>query len=294
MMDEHEKYSSLVAELAAAKKQIADILSEREAKCQRLLEEIADGVVMLINDKVYWINAAFSNISGYIREELMGNNVDCLFTSETRVEVNNGIRDCLAGKNILANRQITGQHKTGRELLMELTIRRIEFDNKTAVLLIIRDITERKQFMGELKKERDLIHSILKTANSLIFCIDTEARITIFNDELERFTGYKREEVIGKRWPDIFLPENFHSYKFKDFGEWVRQHPEDKYEGPLVTKSGQVKTILWTNSAILSPDSDEITAIAIGQDITDRKNMEDARKRKEVPPFDRFITSDYL
>ena len=281
MMDEHEKYSSLVAELAAAKKQIADILSEREAKCQRLLEEIADGVVMLINDKVYWINAAFSNISGYIREELMGNNVDCLFTSETRVEVNNGIRDCLAGKNILANRQITGQHKTGRELLMELTIRRIEFDNKTAVLLIIRDITERKQFMGELKKERDLIHSILKTANSLIFCIDTEARITIFNDELERFTGYKREEVIGKRWPDIFLPENFHSYKFKDFGEWVRQHPEDKYEGPLVTKSGQVKTILWTNSAILSPDSDEITAIAIGQDITDRKNMEDALRESE-------------
>jgi PAS domain S-box-containing protein len=142
-------------------------------------------------------------------------------------------------------------------------------------------IAEQVQKIEELKKERDLIQSILKTSNNLIFCMDKDARITVFNDKLESFTGYKREEVIGKRWPDIFLPENFHAFKFINFGEWVRQHPADTYEGPLKIKSGEIKTILWTNSAIISPDSDEITAIAIGQDVTVRKQAEESLKKSE-------------
>ncbi len=134
---------------------------------------------------------------------------------------------------------------------------------------------------NNIKAERDLLSSVLRTANSLIVCLDNDARIMIFNDECERVTGYKREEVIGKSWPGLFLPENFHSHKFGNFGDWVRQHPADSYEGPLKTKSGLIKTILWTNSAMFSADSDEFTAIAIGQDITERKNMEDALRESE-------------
>jgi len=142
-------------------------------------------------------------------------------------------------------------------------------------------IAEHEQLLRELIQERNLVHSILKTSNNLIFCMDKEARITVFNDSLERFTGYKRDEVLGKRWPDIFLPEKFHSFKFEDFGEWVRQHPADTYEGPLTIRSGEIKTILWTNSAIISPDSDEITAIAIGQDVTERKKAEESLRKSE-------------
>ncbi len=281
MIDEYKKYNLLVAELTSAKKQIADILSESEEKCKRILEEIADGVVVLIENSIYWTNTAFSHIYGYSREELPGKCIDFLFNPEKRLYINNRIADCISGKEVPANHRTEARHKIGKQLLIDLTIRRLQFDGKIAALLVIKDLTEQKQVIDELKRERDLIHSILKTANSLIFCMDKNARITIFNDELERFTGYKREEVIGKRWPDLFLPENFHSYKFKDFGGWVRQHPSDTYEGPLKIRSGQVKTILWTNSAILSPDSGEITAIAIGQDITDRKNTEDALRESE-------------
>ncbi len=140
---------------------------------------------------------------------------------------------------------------------------------------------ERKQIEDELKRDRNLIRSLLETANSLIFCLDKDARITIFNDECERITGYKRDEVIGKSWPELFLPKDNPAHALENFGDWVRQHPEDSYEGPLITKSGRIKTILWTNSAMFLPDSDEITAIAIGQDITERKNTENALRESE-------------
>ncbi|PKK82086.1 MAG: hypothetical protein CVT49_15515 [candidate division Zixibacteria bacterium HGW-Zixibacteria-1] len=127
--------------------------------------------------------------------------------------------------------------------------------------------------------DRELIQTLLETSNSLIVCLDSRADIIIFNHECERVTGYKAEEVLGKNWPKIFLPDDHPSRTLKDFAAWVKQHPRDTYEGPLLTKSGEVRTILWSNSAIIHSDSDEITAIAVGQDITDRKRTEEELRK---------------
>jgi len=127
-----------------------------------------------------------------------------------------------------------------------------------------------------LKQERDFSQSILETANSLIICLDANAKIMVFNQECERVTGYRREEVLGKRWPELFLPPDHHHFKLKSFAKWVHAHPRDRYEGPIVTKSGEIRTILWSNTAILGSTEKEIVAIAIGHDITERKQAEKA------------------
>ncbi|MGB2768339.1 MAG: PAS domain S-box protein, partial [Candidatus Zixiibacteriota bacterium] len=132
-----------------------------------------------------------------------------------------------------------------------------------------------------LKQERDFSQSILETANSLIVCLDADAKITVFNQECERVTGYRSEEVTGKRWPELCLPPDHHHFKLKSFVKWVRAHPSDRYEGPIVTKSGEIRTILWSNTAILGPDENEIVAIAIGHDVTERKRAEEALKISE-------------
>jgi PAS domain S-box-containing protein len=127
-----------------------------------------------------------------------------------------------------------------------------------------------------LKMERDFSRSIVDTANSLIVCLDADARIKIFNDECELVTGYKREEVLGKRWPELFLPSEHRHPKLKSFVEWVKTHPKDQYEGPIKTKKGEIRTILWSNTAILGSGKSDLIAIAIGQDITERKKTEKA------------------
>ncbi len=127
-----------------------------------------------------------------------------------------------------------------------------------------------------LQRERDISRLILETANSLIVCLDADARITAFNQECERVTGYRREEVLGKRWPELFLPPDERHAKLKSFASWVRAHPRDQYEGPIVTKDGEVRTILWSNTSIPGSDKKEVLAIAIGQDITERKRAVEA------------------
>ncbi len=132
-----------------------------------------------------------------------------------------------------------------------------------------------------LKDERDFSQLILDTANSMIVCLDADAKITVFNRECERVTGYRREEVLGKRWPQLFLPPDERPDELKYFAKWVRAHPGDRYEGPVLTKSGEIRTILWSNTAILGPRERDVTAIAIGHDITERKRAEDALRASE-------------
>jgi PAS domain S-box-containing protein len=127
-----------------------------------------------------------------------------------------------------------------------------------------------------LQRERDISRLILETANSLIVCLDADARITAFNRECEQVTGYRRKEVLDKRWPELFLPPEERHAKLKSFGDWVRAHPRDQYEGRIVTKKGEIRTILWSNTSILGSDEKEVLAIAIGHDITERKRAEEA------------------
>lgn len=132
-----------------------------------------------------------------------------------------------------------------------------------------------------LKDERDFSQSILDTANSMIVCLDADARITAFNRECERVTGYRREEVLGERWPDLFLPPEARHDGLKSFARWVRLRPRDRYEGQIVTKRGETRTILWSNTAILGPQPREVTAIAIGHDVTERKETRNALEESE-------------
>jgi PAS domain S-box-containing protein len=145
----------------------------------------------------------------------------------------------------------------------------------------VEDVTEKKRAEQDLKRERDFSRSILQTANSLILCLDADGAITVFNDECEKVTGYRREEVLGKPWADLFLPPEKRHPGLKHFAEWVRAHPRDSYEGPVLTRSGEIRTILWSNSSIIGSKRTDVTAIAIGWDITEHKRAEQALRASE-------------
>jgi len=143
-----------------------------------------------------------------------------------------------------------------------------------SVIGVVHDVTELVQARDELRRERDFVRSLIDSANSLIICLDEDGRITEFNREIEEITGYRREEVLGRVWRDIFLPPDHYSHSLENFGNWVREHPRDSYEGPLIARGGEVRTIHWSTSAVFYPDSDDFIAFAVGRDITERKHGE--------------------
>lgn len=149
------------------------------------------------------------------------------------------------------------------------------------VLIEATDIDDRVKLTQKMIRERNFSESILQTANFLIVCLDENANIRTFNRESERVTGYSAAEVIGMNWPETFLPPEQHHPELRDFGRWVREHPYDTYEGPLLTKAGGTRTILWSNSSFTDEETGAIVAIAIGVDVTDRHRLQQQLRTAE-------------
>ena len=173
-------------------------------------------------------------------------------------------------------------HRNG-DLIPVLVHSRPIFDGKKPVGLrgVLINLTEHYKVRNQLERERNFTDSLLNTANSLIICLDRNENILVFNKECERFTGYSFEEVKGKNWQKLFIPKENRRRSDLTFARWIEKHPEDRYEGPLKIKSGEIKTILWSNTVFTPRDSDEIIALAIGHDITERKSAESALRESE-------------
>lgn len=259
-----------------------DALRSSEEKYRTLVESAEENIFTLDrNGKFLFLNNVSGRYLGGKPEELVGRSVQDFFPAEKAEHQIAMLKQVFDSGKAELDEFVTILHNRKYRFRTNLQPIRDAMNNVVAVLGIAMDITDIVKTQEELKSEREFVGSLLETANSLVVCLDNKACITVFNKECERVTGYKKEEVIGKSWPEIFLPPGHFYFQIEDFALWVRQHPEDKYEGPLVTKSGEIRTILWSNSAMFSPDSDQMRAIAVGHDITERKKAEQALRESE-------------
>lgn len=74
----------------------------------------------------------------------------------------------------------------------------VEKEDITGFSLIARDITERKLMEDEIKKSKEILHSITYMANDAIISIDSDFNIIQWNRAAERMYQYSESEMLGK------------------------------------------------------------------------------------------------
>ncbi|MEJ2110556.1 MAG: EAL domain-containing protein [Acidobacteriota bacterium] len=143
------------------------------------------------------------------------------------------------------------------------------------VLTIVRDITEQKESARALEREKDFIATILDTSSALVVVRDRLGRIIRFNKTCEKATGFRSEEVEKKfLWDFLLRPKDVILEK-SAFQELLAGKQSNKYEAPLITKSGGKRLIVWSNSALHGRDNSIEYVISTGLDITERHQAEE-------------------
>ncbi|MDH4032646.1 MAG: PAS domain S-box protein, partial [candidate division Zixibacteria bacterium] len=258
-------------------------LVESEERYRSLVESASEAIFSLDRQGEFlFMNSIAAERLGGMPSDFIGKKMWDLFPKEQADSQMASILEVLdTGEGLVKETEVQllgklHRYITGIEPVKDTTGRVV------AATAFARDISELALTRRQLETEKDFVRSLLDTANSLIVCLDNEARITVFNKGCEEVTGYSRAEVLGLRWPETFLPDESHHDGLDDFVNWVKEHPQDTYEGPLRTKSGEIRTILWSNSAMFNGAADEFVAIAVGQDITDKKQAQEALKESEL------------
>jgi len=116
---------------------------------------------------------------------------------------------------------------------------------------------------------------LFKTARCIILYLDADARIVNFNPYMEVICGYRIDDVKGKNWFDVFIPEVEKDRITSVFNESRSGLNTDGTISQIITADGSLRTVIWSNTRQLDQNGNVSDLLCCGQDITDRQISQD-------------------
>lgn len=145
------------------------------------------------------------------------------------------------------------------------------------------DIDQQKKAVDEIKRQFDLNKLYLQTAGVMMVALDVEGRITLINPRGSDILEYQPQELVGKNWFDTCLPKHNVEEVRNVFGKLMTEQAESVqyYENTVVTKSGKERMLAFHNTVLRDASSNIIGLLSSGEDITERKQLEDQLRHSE-------------
>ncbi|MBU0630557.1 MAG: PAS domain S-box protein [Candidatus Margulisbacteria bacterium] len=140
-------------------------------------------------------------------------------------------------------------------------------------------------------KEKTFSDILIEIAPNIIVGLGEESKIIIFNKYAEKLTGYLAEEVIGKKWLDIFLAPETRPAITALFNEIVDKNIiEHHYENPIIMKDGTPRLIAWNNTVLLDKGKFKMV-LSVGMDVTEQRMSENELRNKiqEMEKFQKIL-----
>lgn len=114
-------------------------------------------------------------------------------------------------------------------------------------------LRDRERLSRELEDSERRNREVIDRVPALILALDESGKIAVWNRQLEAVTGYSREEMLGKDGIGVIDHENV-----------VR----------LELKRGGHRSVRWRTAVVPQPNGREPLRYAVGQDVTDEREMQ--------------------
>jgi PAS domain S-box-containing protein len=263
---------------------VQDITEHRQAEqalhlTRFTVDSVADAVYWMDSEaRIVDVNETACRMLGYTRQELLNlsvSDIDPAFSIDQWPETWKHIKK--AGKLTVETKH---QTKDGQIIPVEVIANYIEFGGRELDCAVVRDITERKRVEAELRTSEARYRALVESQIDLISRYLPDTTLTFVNDAYCQFFGKTREELIGHSYLFMIAPE---------FRELVRKETEElaKNPRPLAGEylnyrhDGKECWIQWVIQCIADENGRVVELQAVGRDITERKQAEEALEKSE-------------
>ncbi|TAJ09264.1 MAG: PAS domain S-box protein [Nitrospirae bacterium] len=227
--------------------------------------------------RIIEFNPAAEAAFGYRREEVLGQSVNILYAD--------------VGEGATVNAAVVGQERHMQEILnkrrsgelfpclLSASVVRNPEGAVVGVMGVSRDITEQKRVEDRLRDSEQRYRSFVETATDVIFTISPQGVITSVNSAFDRYTGFPREEWIGKPYLALLHPEDA-ALSTQRFQQILAGQTVAPVEMRVCTKSGEYVTGEFTITPQMQ-DGRVVEVLGIARDVTERKQVEAALRDSE-------------
>lgn len=231
--------------------------------------------------KIRAANPRSGELFGYTQNELTGKSVEDLVPERFRRHHPSHRDNYHAhprARQMGASLNLYGLRKDGSEFPVDIMLKPLQSPNGTAVLSIIRDVTEQREAQDLVRRKDLQLRSLLDGVRDYaIYLLDKDGYITTWNPGAERIKQYTSDEIVGKHFSRFFTQEDLERDRPAELLKLAAERGRVEHEAWRVRKDG---TRFWANvviTAVRDPATGEVTGYAkVTRDFTDRKRAEEA------------------
>lgn len=268
--DEVAQTALSINRMSAKLKETYQELSDREKRTRDILSNIVEAVITAdTSGNIQSFNCAAGGLFGYRTEDIVGKPLAKLMASRELIEGEQPQDYLLARAQEREKLRVehTGRRRDGSAFPMEVCISRVELENDTCFICVIRDLTHQK----EEEKNWRLAHQVFANSGEAIVVTTPGRRVVAVNPAFAQLTGYAGDEFVGRLSSDLHIermqPAKSIRIGVNALGRWdgeVWHRRKDGSEYPA-----------WMTASRITDENGEATHyIYIFRDISEQKRID--------------------
>jgi PAS domain S-box-containing protein len=260
--------------LEAERQQAAEALRQSEETARALLNAPNDSALLLEPDgTIIALNEMTAHQLGLDHDDLIGANVFDLFPPSLRAQ-----RRAYHDQVIQTGQPVRYQDERAG-IWFDNSIFPIFAKGRVARLAVFADdISERKRAEEALKRSEQRWRSYIEQANDLIFTLNARGEITSVNQAACRTLGYTSDALLGQSPLEFVAPEN-RPFLAEALQKILAGETVDQLEIEAIAADGH-RVLLEVRGSIFSQDDRVVETFHIARDITDRRRVDEALRKK--------------
>jgi PAS domain S-box-containing protein len=175
-----------------------NVLRESEERYRNLIESSPDAIIVHLDGKILFANNSSARILGYSSPaDLLNKNAIDFLHPDLAKTVSERISKIIDKGESVPFIEEKFRKADGSYIDVEVSARPYYFKGKTAVQVIARDISYRKEAEKALRESEERYKTLFDSANDSIFIIKNN-KFTDCNRSAVKMFGMKKEDIIGK------------------------------------------------------------------------------------------------
>ncbi len=264
-----------------ARKKADSRLIESKNLYRDAVEGSNDGMVLVRNGVCIKANEKFRDIFGFssaadidrkpIAASISSSDVQS-FTEMLLEATRSGIA--------IRRREFDGRKKDGTKICIEVSLSRTVYRRKTALIVLVRDITRRKEAEDKARKAETALRLVFSASPAGIILIGKDMTITGINHIVTAITGYSSAELMGRGMDVLYGTEQERTRVEEIVCEDVRRCGIGATDVQWIRKNGEKRDI-YLSAAAMEPGDPSSGIILAATDITARKRTENRLRESE-------------